>query len=98
MEKDVGRVENSSVNTSAITASANGTVGGTANATVIELSQGRIRAWRRWLVVLTLVFSDALLAVLVWGVALEGRNLWGSVEIWGSGEILGVTLASTASS
>ena len=43
-------------------------------------------------VVLMLVFADVVAALVVWGVAFGLRNLWGS------GEVLGITVASLASS
>jgi Undecaprenyl-phosphate galactose phosphotransferase WbaP len=40
----------------------------------------RVRAWGSWPAVLALVFSDAVLAVLVWGLGLVLHGLWGRGE------------------
>ncbi len=58
----------------------------------VMLPEGRVQVWRKWLVVLALVFSDAVLASLVWGVAAVLRG------VWGSSEILALTVASIPSS
>ena len=40
-------------------------------------SKYRVQAWRKWLVVLALVFSDILFASLFWGLALVLQSAWG---------------------
>ena len=41
------------------------------------LPESRLWAWKHLLVILTLVFSDILLASLLWGSALVPQNIWG---------------------
>ena len=51
----------------------------------VTLPERRIQAWRQWLVVLSLICSDILLASLFWGLALALQPIWGggplSVEL-----------------
>src|SRR3712207_5207704 len=72
-----------------IAAPANGAGGRVAHA--VMPAGGEVRVWKKWFVVLALVFSDAVLASLVWGLAVA---LYG---LWGSGEILALTVASIPS-
>src|SRR5215207_3151666 len=84
------RATNANKDTTPVASSAKGAVGGSANAAT-KLPQYKARARRMW-VVLMLVFADVVAALVVWGIAFALRNLWGS------GEVLGITVASLASS
>jgi Undecaprenyl-phosphate galactose phosphotransferase WbaP len=43
----------------------------------VVLPGGQVRIGKQWLVILTLIFSDILLASLFWGGAFFLRNIWG---------------------
>ena len=60
------------------------------------LAQKQENSWRKWLVIFTLILSDILLAVLMWGLALVLHGIWRHGEALFIGPVAGYVVTSTA--
>ncbi len=76
------KVKSISRNSSASAAPPEGANGSYAQAAITSMYQ--VQAWRQWLVVVALVFSDILFACLFWGLALILQSAWGQGALSGT--------------